>query len=49
VADLEHACPGVSRDFIREILKRLRDEGKVECLTRGGAGAPWRRLRDPDN
>lgn len=43
VADLEHACPGVSRDYVREILKRLRDSGRVECLTRGGAGAPWQR------
>lgn len=43
VADLEHACPGVSRDYVREILKRLRDDGRVECLSRGGAGAPWQR------
>ena len=43
VADLEYACPGVSRDYVRDILKRLRDEGRIECLSRGGAAAPWRK------
>lgn len=44
VQDLELACPGVSRDMIRLILQRMRKDNKLECLTRGGAGARWRRL-----
>jgi Fic family protein len=43
VQDLEIACPGVSRDMIRLVLQRLRKDGKVVCLSRGGAGALWRR------
>ena len=43
VQDLEVACPGVSRDTIRAILKRMRKDKKVECLSRGGAGALWRK------
>lgn len=39
---LEHACPGVSRDMIRLVLRRLQKEGQAECLGRG-PGAPWRR------
>ena len=40
--ELELACPGVSRDMIRRILKDLRREGRVECLGRG-PGARWRK------
>jgi len=39
---LEHACPGVSRDMIRLVLRRWQKEGQVECLGRG-PGAPWRK------
>ena len=42
LADLERACPGVSRDLIRARLKELRADGSVECLGRG-PGARWRR------
>jgi len=45
VADLHRACPGVSVDLIRRVLKNLRAEGKVECLGRG-QHAQWRRLTD---
>lgn len=41
---LENACPGVSRDMIRLILRRLKKEGRAECLGRG-PGAPWRKKR----
>jgi Fic family protein len=40
--DLEHACPGVSRDMIRRVLRDLQKAGKVECLGRG-RGARWRK------
>jgi Fic family protein len=43
VADLQKACPGVSLDWIRQILKQLRSEGKLECLGRGPQ-ARWQRL-----
>lgn len=42
VSELERACPGVSRDMIRRVLRNLRQAKKVECLGRG-PGAPWRR------
>lgn len=31
IADLERACPSVSRDMIRVVLNRLRKEGKLYC------------------
>jgi Fic family protein len=42
LADLERACPGVSRDMIRIVLRRLKSSGKVECLGRG-PGALWQK------
>ena len=42
LTDLERACPGVSRDMVRRVLRELQKSGKVECLGRG-PGAPWRR------
>lgn len=43
ITDLERACPGVSRDMIRRILKS--EKGKtIECLGRG-PGAKWKKMR----
>lgn len=42
VAELERACPGVSRDLVRKVLRQLKEAGKVESLGRG-PGAPWRK------
>jgi Fic family protein len=42
VGSLQQACPGVSVDLIRRTLKRLRSEGRVECLGRG-QHAEWRK------
>jgi Fic family protein len=42
LAELERACPGVSRDMVRRILRELQKSRKVECLGRG-PGAKWRR------
>ncbi len=39
---LESACPGVSRDMIRRILRGLQRTGQVECLGRG-PGAAWQK------
>jgi Fic family protein len=40
LSDLQNACPGVSVDLIRTVLKRLKGK-TVECLGRGHA-AQWR-------
>jgi len=41
LADLERACPGVSRDLARRVLQQLQREGRVECVGRGpGASVP---------
>ena len=42
LADLERACPGVSRDMIRRVLRNLQVEKQVVCLGRG-PGAMWRK------
>ena len=42
LGDLERACPGVSRDMIRRVLRDLQKAGRVACLGRG-PGAPWRK------
>lgn len=42
VADLQRACPGVSLDLIRRVLKDGRRAGRLECLGRGPAAA-WRK------
>ena len=42
LAQLERTCPGVSREMMRVVLRRLAAEGAVECMGRG-PGAPWRR------
>ncbi|MBI2089043.1 MAG: Fic family protein [Deltaproteobacteria bacterium] len=42
LADIERACPGVSRDMVRRVLRDLQRSRKVECLGRG-PGAAWRK------
>lgn len=44
LAQLGDACPGVSRDMIRRVLRNLQAGGNVECLGRG-PGAAWRKKR----
>jgi Fic family protein len=39
-SELERACPGVSRDMVRQVLKTLQKEGKLKCLGKG-PGAAW--------
>ena len=41
LADIQGACPGVGRDWIRRLLANLRKEGKATCAGRG-RGARWR-------
>ncbi len=42
LVELERACPGVSRDMIRTVLKSLRKAGKIECLGLG-PNATWQK------
>jgi Fic family protein len=42
VADIQRECLGVSVDLIRQILKKLRSTGQIECLGRG-QNAEWRK------
>lgn len=42
LSDLERACPGVSRDMIRRVLRELQALREVECLGRG-PGALWKK------
>jgi Fic family protein len=35
ISDVERACPAVSRDMIRVVLNRLREEGKLICKGTG--------------
>ena len=41
-ADIERACPGVSRPTIVRVLGELRDKGYIRC-TKSGRDAAWER------
>jgi Fic family protein len=43
ISDIEEQCPGVSRDWLRVVLRRLRNEGKIAPRGRGRS-AKWVRL-----
>ena len=43
-AEVKRAAPGVSDEYIRQILRELRDQQIIEG-TGAGRGAAWRRLR----
>jgi Fic family protein len=45
LADIERACPGVGRDWIRALLAKMRKEGRVVCKGRGTA-ALWLRTSE---
>ena len=40
LSDIEHACPGVGREWIRRVLAEMRREGELQCAGRGVA-ARW--------
>lgn len=42
LSDIEAACPGVSRDMVRKVLRDMKADDRVECLGRG-PGARWRK------
>jgi Fic family protein len=41
LSDIERACPGVSREWIRTLLADMKEAGEVVCRGRG-PGARWR-------
>jgi hypothetical protein len=45
VGELERLCPGVGRDWIRMILRKMKEEQKVRSFGHG-AGARWERIRE---
>ena len=44
LTEIEQACPGVGREWIRRLLSDLKAEGEVSCRGRGPA-ARWRYLK----
>jgi len=40
ISDIEADCPGVTRDWIRIVLRRLKKSGEIELIGRG-RGAKW--------
>ena len=42
ISDIESDCPGVSRDMVRVVLNKLRDEGRLTLQGRGRA-AKWKK------
>jgi hypothetical protein len=43
IADLERACPGVGRDWIRALLRKMRDNKELRSFGRG-VSARWERI-----
>lgn len=40
ISDIEAECPGVSRDMVRHVLRRMRSKGEIAISGRG-RGAKW--------
>ena len=45
ISDIENDCPGTSRDLIRLVLRKLRDDGKIRT-TGVGRNAKWVKTKD---
>jgi Fic family protein len=45
IAEIEAECPGVSREMVRHVLRRLRDAGRLQVVGYG-RGAKWVPHRD---
>lgn len=43
ISEIEEACPGVSRDMVRLVLRAMKSEGLIES-TGKGRGAKWRSI-----
>lgn len=42
ISDIESDCPGISRDMIRQVLRKMRDE-KLIAANSSGRGAMWQK------
>jgi len=42
ITELMRLCPSVSRDMVRTVLEKMREEGLVECVG-SGRSAVWRK------
>ena len=42
-ADVEKACPGISRPTVNRALTELRNSGKIKCV-KSGRDAVWERI-----
>lgn len=48
ITEIEHACPGVSRDMVRLMLRQMKAEGMIAPSGKG-RGATWSHRREtPD-
>lgn len=45
LSDIERACPGVGREWIRTVLSEMKKAGEVVCQGRG-PGARWRQTKN---
>ncbi|MBN0196657.1 cell filamentation protein Fic, partial [Pseudomonas aeruginosa] len=43
ISEIEEACPGVSRDMVRLVLRAMKSEELIES-TGKGRGAKWKRI-----
>ena len=43
ISDIEDACPGISRDMIRLVLRAMKSEGLISPMGKG-RGAKWQRI-----
>lgn len=45
ISEIEEACPGVSRDMVRLVLRAMKSEGLIES-TGKGRGAKWKSITE---
>lgn len=43
ISDIESDCPGISRELIRQILRKMRNDGLI-TVGSGGRGAKWQKV-----
>lgn len=43
LSDIEKSCPGISRDMIKVVFRRLQKNKKITCLGKGQS-AKWKRI-----
>jgi Fic family protein len=43
ISDIESDCPGISRDMIRQVLRKMRDENEIS-VSSSGRGAMWQKI-----